>query len=74
MKYKALKSAVHNLGRSFASSLNWRDNDYVMSQLARAVVKPQRHATLAPALWMVAVRFPALLARIPAQAAEDVTP
>ena len=38
MKYKALKSAVHNLGRFFASSLNWRDNDYVMSHLARAVV------------------------------------
>ncbi len=38
MKYKALKSAAHNVGRSFASSLNWRDNDYVMSHLARAVV------------------------------------
>jgi hypothetical protein len=38
MKYKALKSAAHNVGRSFASSLNWRGNDYVMSHLARAVV------------------------------------
>src|ERR1700730_2855707 len=38
MKYKVLKSAAHNFGRSFASSLNWRGNDYVMSHLARAVV------------------------------------
>jgi hypothetical protein len=38
MKYKVLKSAAHNFGHSFASSLNWRDNDYVMSHLARAVV------------------------------------
>jgi hypothetical protein len=38
MKYKVLKSAAHNFGRSFASTLNWRGNDYVMSHLARAVV------------------------------------
>lgn len=38
MKYKALKSAAHNFGHSFASGLNWRGNDYVMSHLARAVV------------------------------------
>ena len=38
MKYKVLKSAAHNFGRSFASSLNWRGDDYVMSHLARAVV------------------------------------
>lgn len=38
MKYKALKSAAHNFGHSFASGLNWYGNDYVMSHLARAVV------------------------------------
>ena len=38
MRYKVLKSAVHNSARSFASSLNWRGNDYVMGHLARAVV------------------------------------
>jgi hypothetical protein len=38
MKYKVLKSAAHNFGRSFASTLNWRGNDYVMSHLARAAV------------------------------------
>jgi len=38
MKYKVLKSAAHNFGRSFASSPNWRGDDYVMSHLARAVV------------------------------------
>lgn len=38
MKYKTLKSAAHNFGHSFASGLNWRDNDYVMTHLARAVV------------------------------------
>ena len=38
MKYKVLKSAAHNFGHSFASSLNWRGDDYVMSHLARAVV------------------------------------
>lgn len=35
MKYKALKSAAHNFGDSFASSLNWAADDYVMSHLAR---------------------------------------
>lgn len=38
MKYKVLRSAAHNVGHSFASGLNWHDNDYVMSHLARAVV------------------------------------
>jgi hypothetical protein len=38
VKYKVLKSAAYNFGRSFASSLNWRGNDYVMSHLARAAV------------------------------------
>jgi hypothetical protein len=28
VKYKALKSAAHNFGHSFASGLNWRDHDY----------------------------------------------
>jgi hypothetical protein len=38
MKYKAIKSAAHNFARSFASSLNWAESDYVMSHLLRAAI------------------------------------
>ncbi len=35
MKYKILKSAAHNFGNSFASTLNYAADDYIMSHLAR---------------------------------------
>ena len=35
MKYKTLKSAAHNFGTSFASTLNFAAGDYIMSHLAR---------------------------------------
>jgi hypothetical protein len=35
VKYKALKSAAHNFGNSFASTLNYAAGDYIMSHLAR---------------------------------------
>ena len=35
MKYKALKSVAHNFGDSFASTLNYAVDDYIMSHLAR---------------------------------------
>jgi hypothetical protein len=35
VKYKALKSAAHNFGDSFASTLNYAAGDYIMSHLAR---------------------------------------
>src|SRR6266478_2603016 len=38
MKYKVIKSAAHNFARSFASSLNWAESDYVMSHLLRAAI------------------------------------
>ncbi|MDQ3820425.1 MAG: hypothetical protein M3362_22465 [Acidobacteriota bacterium] len=38
MKYKVIKSAAHNFGHSFASTLNYREGDYVMSHIARAVL------------------------------------
>lgn len=38
MKYKNLKSAAHNFADSFASSLNYDSDDYVMSHLCRSVI------------------------------------
>ena len=38
MKYKNIKSAAHNVADSFASSLNYDSDDYVMSHLARSVI------------------------------------
>lgn len=38
MKYKALKSAAHNFAHSFASDMNWAEDDYAMSHIARAAV------------------------------------
>jgi hypothetical protein len=38
MKYKAIKSAAHNFGDSFASGLNYAAGDYIMSHLARRVL------------------------------------
>jgi hypothetical protein len=35
VKYKTLKSAAHNFGTSFASTLNFAAGDYIMSHLAR---------------------------------------
>jgi hypothetical protein len=35
VKYKTLKSAAHNFGSSFASTLNFAAGDYIMSHLAR---------------------------------------
>jgi hypothetical protein len=35
VKYKALRSAAHNFGASFASGLNYAAGDYIMSHLAR---------------------------------------
>jgi hypothetical protein len=35
MKYKAIRSAAHNFGASFVSTLNYADNDHTMSRLAR---------------------------------------
>jgi hypothetical protein len=49
MKYKVIKSAAHNWGHSFASSMNYWQHDYVMSHLARAAVTnaiPELHANL----------------------------
>jgi hypothetical protein len=37
MKYKAIRSAAHNFGHSFMSTLNYVGNDYVMSHIAWAV-------------------------------------
>ena len=42
MKYKALKSAAHNFGSSFASTLNYTDHDYIMSHLARRALASGR--------------------------------
>jgi len=44
MKYKAIKSAAHNFARSFASSLNWAESDYVMSHLLRAAIATRTQA------------------------------
>ena len=38
MKYKVIQSAAHNFARSFASSLNSAESDYVMSHLLRAAI------------------------------------
>lgn len=38
MKYKVIKSAAHNFGHSFVSTMNYLADDYVMSHLARAAV------------------------------------
>ena len=38
MKYKNIKSAARNYGDSFASTLNYASDDYIMSHLARAVI------------------------------------
>jgi hypothetical protein len=38
MKYNVVDSAAHNFARSFASSLNWAESDYVMSHLLRAAI------------------------------------
>jgi hypothetical protein len=35
VKYETLKSAAHNFGKSFASTLNFAAGDYIMSHLAR---------------------------------------
>ena len=35
MKYKAIRSAAHNFGASFVSTLNYVDDDHTMSRLAR---------------------------------------
>lgn len=37
MKYKVLPSAAHNFGHAFMSTLNYVQNDYVMSHIAWAV-------------------------------------
>src|SRR6266850_3100548 len=42
MKYKALKSAAHNFGDSFASTLNYAAGDYIMSHLARRALASGR--------------------------------
>ena len=39
VKYKNIKSAAHNVADSFASSLNYDSDDYVMSHLARSVIE-----------------------------------
>jgi hypothetical protein len=49
MSYKRYKSAAHNFARSFASTLNWVEDDYAMSYLARAALRtgtPQFEADL----------------------------
>ena len=38
MKYKAIRSAAHNFGASFVSTLNYVDDDHTMSRLARLAV------------------------------------
>jgi hypothetical protein len=42
VKYKAIKSAAHNFGDSFASGLNYAANDYIMSHLARRALASGR--------------------------------
>jgi hypothetical protein len=42
VKYKAIKSAAHNFGDSFASGLNYAAGDYVMSHLARRALTSGR--------------------------------
>jgi hypothetical protein len=39
VKYKNIKSAGHNTADSFASSLNYDSDDYIMSHLARGVLQ-----------------------------------
>src|SRR2546425_10076739 len=39
MKYKAIRSAVHNFGHSFTSTLNYVGDDHVMTHLLRAAVR-----------------------------------
>ena len=39
MKYKNIASAAHNFARSFASSVNWAEGDYVMSHLLRIAAR-----------------------------------
>ena len=39
MSYKRFRSAAHNFARSYASTLNWAADDYVMSHLARAALR-----------------------------------
>jgi hypothetical protein len=39
MKYKVIKSAAHNFGDFVVSLMNYRGDDYVISDLARLVVK-----------------------------------
>jgi hypothetical protein len=38
LKYQRFGSAAHNFARSFASTLNWSEDDYVMSWLSRAAL------------------------------------
>jgi hypothetical protein len=42
VKYRALKSAAHNFGDSFASTLNYAAGDYIMSHLARRALASGR--------------------------------
>jgi hypothetical protein len=42
VKYKAIKSAAHNFGASFASALNYAAGDYIMSHLARRALASGR--------------------------------
>ena len=42
MKYKNIDSAIHNLGHSFMSAMNYFDDDYVMYEVA-ALVRKEPH-------------------------------
>ena len=42
MKYKNIDSAIHNLGHSFMSGMNYVDNDHVMYEV-RAIVRKEPH-------------------------------
>jgi hypothetical protein len=39
MKYKNLKSVAHNFGHSFTSDMNYAEDDFVMSHLARSAIR-----------------------------------
>lgn len=69
MKYKAIKSAVHNFGDSFASSLNWAVDDYAMSHLARRALADGQTEMIVDLLTGEA--SPAELVRPPVQGSID---
>ena len=53
MKYKAIKSAAHNLARSFASGLNWAESDYREISTTTMSARIVDRARMAPAIYVL---------------------